>query len=70
MFVPGACNFELRREMFYAMLSLVELSSTLGLSAEPCDLSTFADSRLCAGKFKRERRDCRRAMRAQYDRAA
>ena len=33
---PGACNFELRREMFYAMLSLVELS-TLGLSAEPED---------------------------------
>lgn len=24
---PGACNFELRREMFYAMLSLVELST-------------------------------------------
>ena len=66
---PGACNFELRREMFYAMLSLVELS-TLGLSAEPEDFYMFADSEAVYKKFKRERRDCRRAMRAQYDRAA
>ena len=66
---PGACNFELRREMFYAMLSLVELS-TLGLSAEPEDFYMFADSEAVCKKFKRERRDCRRAMRAQYDRAA
>ena len=66
---PGACNFELRREMFYAMLSLVHLS-TLGLSAEPEDFYMFADSEAVCKKFKRERRDCRRAMRAQYDRAA
>ena len=30
----------------------------------------FADSEAVCKKFKRERRDCRRAMRAQYDRAA
>ena len=51
------------------MLSLVELS-TLGLSAEPKDFYMFADSEAVYKKFKRERRDCRRAMRAQYDRAA
>ena len=66
---PGACNFELRRKTFYAMLSMVELS-TLGLAAEPKDFSMFDDPKAMCTKFKRERRDCRRAMRAQYDRAA
>ena len=66
---PGACDFELHHKVFYAMLSLVELS-TLGLSAEPKDFYMFADSEAVYKKFKRERRDCRRAMRAQYDRAA
>ena len=66
---PGACNFELRRKTFYAMLTMVELS-TLGLSAEPKDFSMFFDPKAVCTKFKRERRDCRRAMRAQYDRAA
>ena len=66
---PGACNFELRRKTFYAMLSMVELS-TLGLAAEPKDFSMFFDPKAVCTKFKRERRDCRRAMRAQYDRAA
>ena len=65
----GACDFELHHKVFYAMLSLVELS-TLGLSAEPKDFYMFADSEAVYKKFKRERRDCRRAMRAQYDRAA
>ena len=66
---PGACNFELRRKTFYAMLTMVELS-TLGLAAEPKDFSMFFDPKAMCTKFKRERRDCRRAMRAQYDRAA
>ena len=66
---PGACNFEMRRKTFYAMLSMVELS-TLGLAAEPGNFSMFDDPKAMCKKFKRERRDCRRAMRAQYDRAA
>lgn len=65
----GTCDFELRREVFYPMLSLIE-ASTRGLSVTEDDFFMFDDPQAVCKKFKRERRDCRRAIRAQYGQAA